>query len=97
MQVEVANISDPSDDVKEILRQYFHEKPKEHRVERNAFTSEHLAVLDAHVALSFGQDDCEILYGNGCNSCCADGISGAYLMTTCGPQCNKICGNVPCE
>jgi hypothetical protein len=72
-------------------------KGKEYKVERSGIAAEQLKVLDEFAAKSTGASQCETLSVEGCNSCCADGISSSLRHTTCGDFCDKVCGAEPCH
>jgi len=66
-------------------------------VTRKQIQAADLKLLDAYACTVFANDDCELLSYEGCNSCCADGLSGSLAHTTCGDWCDQVCGEEPCH
>ena len=89
-------VIDSPDHVRQIISKLIQGQGKTYVVQRGDISQEDLSVLDAHAREVMGDDDCEITSVEGCNSCCADGISGSLRHTTCGDFCDKVCGEEPC-
>jgi hypothetical protein len=69
---------------------------KDDRIARADLPPDVVAALDAAARAVSGRQDCDVEYVYGCNSCCADNISGSLIVTTCGQYCSKVCGNTAC-
>ncbi len=76
MRGSVRNVQSP-EHVRQIVRSLIHGKTKVDIVLRQAIPTEDLTILDAFTREVFESDDCQVLSFEGCNSCCADGISGS--------------------
>lgn len=83
--------------IQQIMAVLLKGKAKHHKIMRHEISQEHISALDAHAKQVFGDDDCEVMSVEGCNSCCADGISASLRHTTCGTFCDKVCGAEPCH
>lgn len=72
-------------------------KGKDFKLDRAQIPEADLKVLDQYSAQAMGIAECKITSVEGCNSCCADGISSSLRHTTCGDFCDKVCGSEPCH
>jgi hypothetical protein len=83
--------------VTNLLKSLITGKATTFRIERSQIDAAQLQVLDKAAAEVTGVSDCKILSVEGCNSCCADGVSSSLRHTTCGDFCDKVCGAEPCH
>lgn len=85
-----------SQEVMMVLKRIIKDLDENSCVERDNISPDDLEILDKFVAQALGED-CKVNSAEGCNSCCADGISSSLLHTTCGDVCSKVCGEEPCH
>lgn len=87
--------SDPPESIKSIVWQTCSRAGTGVRVSREHLTVEERSELDAHAASVAGVHQCEVIYIDGCGSCCNDEKKANLVETDCGPQC-WTCANDPC-
>ena len=88
-------VESPSN-VKSVINSLMAGKDKNFKLDRSQIPAAQLTVLDKFAAETTGAADCQTNSVDGCNSCCADGVSGALRHTTCGDFCDKVCGGQEC-